>query len=174
MGFMKEMKIMVIENFFEHLNEFLNEIQNVKLYDLETYNKKFNQKETWPGLRSNSLIIENKFLFFLILQNLKKVCFLDKYRLEMFIHLRRNEDFSKDWIHKDNNDYAFLVYLNKTNLDSGTYLYDDANNIVADIKYVQNRFIIYNGSYSHKGYGHFGNNTIDGRLTLNGFLNEIK
>ena len=92
----------------------------------------------------------------------------------MFIHLRRKEDIDKDWIHKDNDDYAFLIYLNNTNLDSGTYLYDDANNVSTDIKYVQNRFVMYNGLYSHMGYGHFGNDTNNGRLTLNGFLNLKK
>ena len=171
------MKTIVIENFLPHLKEFLNEIQNIKLYDLETFNNKFHtpkQKVTWPGLRSNSLIVENKFLFFLVLENLKKIYFLEKYSVEMFIHLRRKEDIDKDWIHKDNDDYAFLIYLNNTNLDSGTYLYDDANNVSTDIKYVQNRFVMYNGLYSHMGYGHFGNDTNNGRLTLNGFLNLKK
>jgi hypothetical protein len=168
------MKTLIIENFLTHLKEFLNEIQNIKLYDLETFNNKFNCSNTWPGLRSGPLIVENKFLFFLILENLKKVYFLEKYSVEMYIHLRREEDIYKDWIHKDKADYSFLIYLNNTNLNSGTYLYDDVNNVSTDIKYVQNRFVIFNGSYSHMGYGHFGNNSNNGRLTLNGFLNLKK
>jgi hypothetical protein len=168
------MKTLIIENFLPHLKEFLTEIQNIKLYDLETFKNKYKSSDTWPGLRSDSLITENKFLFFLILENLKKVYFLEKYSIEMFIHLRREEDINKDWVHKDPCDYSFLIYLNNTNFNSGTYLYDDINNVSTDIKYVQNRFVIYNGSYSHMGYGHFGNNTNNGRLTLNGFLNLKK
>ena len=76
-------------------------------------------------------------------------------------------------MHKDEADYAFLIYLNETNLKSGTYLYDENHNVIADIKYVQNRFVIYSGSYNHMGYGHFGNSKENGRLTLNGFLNVV-
>jgi hypothetical protein len=43
-----------------------------------------------------------------------------------------------------------------------------------DAKYVQNRFIIYNGSYNHMGYGHFGESPENGRLTINGFLRVVE
>jgi hypothetical protein len=172
MGSLKELKkqSLVIEEFLPNLQYYLTEIYNIPMYEQEEHNKKFNTKSNFPGKRSNSLFLENKFLFFLILQNLKKVSFLKKYSVNIFLHLRRNEDFFKDWIHKDNDDYAFLIYLNETNLNSGTYLYDENNNIISDFKYVQNRFVIYNGDYNHMGYGHFGNLPENGRLTINGFL----
>ena len=158
----------MIDDFLPNLKEYLSEIYKIPMYEKEEYNKKINLKTNFPGKRSNSLFVDNKFLFFLILQNLEKVSFLKKYSLDIFLHLRRNED--KDWIHKDSDDYSFLIYLNETNLNSGTYLYDENDNITSDIKYVQNRFVIYNGSYYHMGYGHFGNLPENGRLTLNGFL----
>ena len=173
MGTLKELnkQILVIEEFLPNLKHYLTEIYKIPLYEQEEFNKKFNLKNDFPGKRSNSLNAENKFLFFLILQNLEKVSFLKKYSLDIFLHLRRQEDSSKDWIHKDVAvDYAFLIYLNKTNLNSGTYLYDEDNNIISDIKYIQNRFIIYNSLYNHMGYGHFGDSSENGRLTLNGFL----
>ena len=91
----------------------------------------------------------------------------------MYVHLRKLEDNDKDWIHKDPEDFAFLIYLNETNLKSGTYLYDEGG-MISDIKYIQNRFFIYSGSYDHMGYGHFGNNAKNGRLTLNGFIKIMK
>jgi hypothetical protein len=164
-------QILVIEEFLPNLKNYLTEIYKIPLYNQMEFNKKFNATDTWPGERSNSLLVDNKFLFFLILQNLKKASFLEKYNLDIFLHLRKQEDFYKDWIHKDKMDYSFLIYLNETNLNSGTYLYDENNNVISDIKYVQNRFVIYNGSYNHMGYGHFGDSSENGRLTLNGFLN---
>ena len=164
---------LIIEEFLPNLSHYLKDIYNIPLYNQEEFNNKFNLKQTWPGKRSSSLNLENKFLFFLILQNLEKVSFLKKYSLDIFLHLRREEDFLKDWIHKDTSDYAFLIYLNPTNLNSGTYIYDENNNIISDVKYVQNRFVIYNGSYNHMGYGHYGNSPENGRLTINGFL-DIK
>ena len=115
------------------------EIYKIPLYEPEEY-KRVNINTNWPGKRSFSLFSENKFLYFLILQNLHKVSFLKKYTLDLFLHLRREQDYSKDWIHTDNDDYAFLIYLNKTNLNSGTYLYDENKNIISDIKYNQQKF----------------------------------
>jgi hypothetical protein len=167
-------QILVIEEFLPNLKHYLTEIYKIPLYGQQEHNKKFNCKSTFPGKRSSSLYVSDKFLFFLILQNLKKISFLNKYNLDIYLHLRRQEDFFKDWIHKDTSDYAFLIYLNATNLNSGTYLYDEEGNIVSDIRYVQNRLVIYNGSYNHMGYGHFGDSCENGRLTLNGFLNIHK
>jgi len=177
MGIIKneEKKLLIIDNFLPYLKEYLFEIYKTPLYEPEEYKKIENYAGNWPGKRSLSLFTKNKFLFFLILQNLYKVPFLKKYALDIFLHLRREQDSLKDWIHKDiEDDYAFLIYLNETNLNSGTYLYDENNNITSDIKYVQNRFVIYNGSYNHMGYGHFGNSPENGRLTLNGFLRVIE
>jgi hypothetical protein len=176
MGIIKieEKKLLMIDDFLPHLKEYLPEIYKIPLYELEEYKKIGNKSETWPGKRSLTLFLENKFLFFLILQNLDKVPFLKRYVLDLHLHLRREQDLLKDWVHKDQEDYAFLIYLNETNLNSGTYLYDENNNIISDIKYVQNRFVIYNGSYNHMGYGHFGNSPENGRLTLNGFLRVVE
>jgi hypothetical protein len=176
MGTLKteEKKFLIIENFLPNLKEYLTEIYKITLYENKEYIEKFNY-ETWPGKRSNYLFDENKFLFFLITQNLNKVYFIKKYTLKLFLHLRRQEDSLKDWIHKDlDTDYAFLIYLNDTNLNSGTFLYDEEKNMIADIKYVKNRFVIYNGSYNHMGYGHFGESPENGRLTINGFLKVVE
>lgn len=170
MGFV-DRKILVIENFLPNLDRYLEEIYKIDLYHEEEYNKKFNCKQKWPGERSNLLNLESPFLFFLILQNLNKVDFIKKFSLELFLHFRGKEFLNKDWIHTDSYcDYSFLIYLNKDNFDSGTYIYDNNKKMIADIKYVQNRFVIFSADYNHMGYGHFGENKKEGRLTINGFL----
>tara|TARA_A100001015_G_C14950754_1_gene696640 strand:- start:1195 stop:1449 length:255 start_codon:yes stop_codon:yes gene_type:complete len=78
----------------------------------------------------------------------------------------------KDWIHKDDvkSQFSGLVYLSPTNLESGTRFYDDKENEIADIKFVQNRFVFFNGNYNHMSIGNHGTNIENGRLTLNAFF----
>ena len=52
-------------------------------------------------------------------------------------------------------------------------LYDENENVINDIKFVKNRYIMYSGSYKHMAYGHHGSSIEDGRLTLNIFFNRI-
>jgi len=164
-------KILIIDNFLPNLEYYLNELHKIPLFEPNEFNLKFNSKQHFPGKRSNLLNIVNPFFFSLILQNLEKVSFLKKYSLDLYLHLRRKEDIDKDWIHQDITDYSFLIYLNETNSNSGTYFYDEGQkNLIADIKYVQNRFVIFNSSYNHMGYGHFGTTSENGRLTTNGFV----
>ena len=51
-----------VENFFPRLDLILPEIKKIKLYSEDEYNKFYNTKESWPGLRSKNLIEENIFL----------------------------------------------------------------------------------------------------------------
>ena len=162
------------ENFFPDINLVLNEIKNMELYNQETFNKRNNDKQTWPGFRSDLLsYTHHPALLGLLLLSCSNLKLKIKIKeLTAYIHLRTQEDNQKDWIHTDSCQYSLLVYLNKTNLNSGTKIFDNNNNEINDIKYVQNRAILYNGSYRHMGYGHFGDSVDDGRLTLNLFFNE--
>ena len=90
-------------------------------------------------------------------------------KFHCFIHFRGDD--SGDWIHCDNEALAGIIYINPTNLTSGTKLYNDSE-CVTDIKYVQNRLLMYSGAYPHQGYGHFGTDKEQGRLTINLFLDE--
>jgi|TARA_B100000035_G_scaffold108225_1_gene91832 hypothetical protein len=163
-----------VENFFPRLDLILPEIRKIKLYSEDEYNKFYDTKESWPGLRSKNLIEENIFLYDYVnyLLTTKKLMTKGSYKITSNIHLRLQDDNKKDWIHKDKCDLAALIYLSDTNFNSGTYLYDDNGSIINDIKFLQNRCILYSAQYSHKGYGHHGINVHDGRLTLNLFLNE--
>jgi hypothetical protein len=164
-------KIIIIEDFLPNLNFFLNNIYEINTYNLEEFNKKFNLTQNWPGERSDTLDKCSPFLFYLIIQNLNKIEFLKNFTLKIYLHLRTEIDLSKDWIHKDEaEDYAFLIYLNKDNFNAGTYIYNDKQELVADIKYVQNRLVMYNANYFHAAYGCYGSDEKNGRLAITGFV----
>jgi|TARA_R100001015_G_C4519043_1_gene88555 hypothetical protein len=166
-----------VENFFPRLDILIPEIKKFKFLDKNEHNKDCKEIANWPGLRTKNLETENVFLYeyinTLIFFNYK-IFDLGAYHIKTFAHLRLKEDDDKDWIHKDSEDYAGLIYLGDTNLNAGTRLYDEKSNIINDIKYVKNRAIFYSGSYPHKGYGHFGSSVQDGRLTLNVFITKAK
>ena len=76
---------------------------------------------------------------------------------------------TKDWPHKDSSRYALIVYLSKTNLNSGTVFYNDKREVITDISFVNNRAILFNGQIPHKSKLNYGEDS-DIRLTLNGFF----
>jgi hypothetical protein len=160
-----------VEGFFPRLDVLIPEIKKFKFYNQDNHN----ESGTWPGYRTKNLETENIFLYeyinTLALVN-HKILEPGTYFIKSYFHLRLKEDNEKDWIHRDEDDYAGLVYLGDTNLNAGTKLYDTNNNVINDIKYVKNRAVFYSGSYLHKGYGHFGSNVQDGRLTLNLFIKK--
>jgi hypothetical protein len=168
------MKLIQEENFFPNLNFILPEIKKIKLYSSEEYEKLENEKANWPGLRSKVLTTTNPIFHEYITSIIYKKKLLDKglWEISSFIHLRLKEDNIKDWVHKDSFNFAALIYLSKTNFNSGTYLFDDNNNLINDIKFVSNRFIMYDGQYNHIGYGHHGDSIENGRLTINLFINK--
>ncbi len=166
-------KLILIDNFLPQLNFILPKIIETPLYELNEYKSKFPSFGHWPGKRSQSLIVENPILYAYVMETiLNKVDILKNknFNCLMFLHLRRNEDAQKDWIHTDPHTFSALIYLNETNLNSGTKIYNDKKEETTDIKYIQNRFFMFNGNYNHMGYGHFGENSNNGRLTFNLFI----
>jgi len=168
------MRLIQEDNFFPNLNLILPEIKKIKLYNLKQFSK-LHEKGDWPGHRSLPIIETNPSLYLYVnhLMSEKKLIPEGKYSISTFLHLRLQEDLKKDWIHKDDDNLAALIYLSHTNKDSGTYLYDENKNIINDIKFIQNRFIMYDANYNHMGYGHHGSSIEDGRLTLNLFIRRV-
>ena len=175
---MNYLKHIIIDNFFDNFNLIENEFKKIPLYNLEEFNKKFIDQQNWPGSRSNYISEESPFLFNLFNKEFNvKVGDLFKeinISIKSHIHLRLESDSIKDWIHRDSENFIYtcLVYLSKTNLNSGTYLYSEDNHIVSDIKFIQNRAIFFDARYLHSAYGHHGSSIDDGRLTLNVFYEK--
>ena len=162
-----------IDGFFPRLDHIMPEIKKINLYNHKDYSDKFVCDSNWPGLRSGNFA-ETKPIFWNYITNLlfqNNLINNGLYNISAQLHLRLNEDNEKDWIHKDDEYiYSILIYLSDTNLESGTYLYDENENIINDIKFVKNRLIMFSSQYKHKGYGYYGTNIDDGRLTLNIFV----
>tara|TARA_B100000902_G_C26894542_1_gene709060 strand:+ start:66 stop:644 length:579 start_codon:yes stop_codon:yes gene_type:complete len=183
-------KFMVVENFFGNFEQIKDEFKEIPRYSY--YNHPFikpkleemkeKQKETgqgyfWPGARSEDLKKGNRFLTALFLKEFEHKMggfFHEKLSFMIYTHLRLDNDKAQDFPHKDSPDsiYSLLVYLSDTNLKSGTRLYDDVGNEVADIKFVQNRAIIFSSEYTHEAINNHGTDQNNGRLTLNVFWND--
>ena len=175
------MKFMVVENFFNNFSQIEDEFKKIQRYDYEKHpdikpklgNKEF-LKYKWPGQRSEDLKKTNKFLTALFLKEYEekfKDFFDEKLGFAIYTHLRLSDTNKDDFLHKDTPDstYSLLVYLSETNLNSGTKLFDDFDKEVADIKFVQNRAVIFDSRYTHLANNNHGDNEDNGRLTLNVF-----
>ena len=169
------MKLTQEENFFPNLDLILPQIKKIPLYNPIEYEKLEKQKGNWPGLRSQHLTVSCPLLHELILNLIlrKKLFEKGKWEIDTFLHMRLQEHGIQDWIHTDPCEFAGLIYISDTNLSSGTKLYDEDENVVNDIKFVKNRYVMYSGRYKHMGYGHHGSSIEDGRLTLNMFLKRM-
>ena len=175
---MYKQDIVIVDNFFDDFNVIKNHFTKLSFFKREDYKPRPNEKMgNWPGLRTGHLIDTEPFLFNLFLKNLyEKVHYLPEFNLSSYLHCRLEEDEKKDWIHTDDeySDYSGLVYLSNTNFNSGTTFYDEKDNLVADIKFVQNRFVFFKGKIRHRSTGNHGTTLENGRLTLNAFFNWIR
>ena len=132
---------------------------------------------SWPGKRSEDLKFSNKFFTGLFLNEFRNKFnnfFESHYDFKIYTHLRVEEDNKGEFIHKDSPDadYSMLVYLSQTNLASGTSLYDHNDKLITDVKFIQNRALIFDSRYSHAAINNHGTGIEDGRLTLNIFWKE--
>ena len=173
------MDAIIVDNFFDNFRLIENKFKEAKLYSLSEYNKKFKKEkkfyESWPGKRSSPLIDYNPFLYNLILKE-----FFTKFRIgqnrvicDATINLRLQKDDKHDWIHTDSGEgytHTLMVYLSKTNLSSGTVLYDHNKQPTTTIGFVQNRALLFNANIWHRSLNNHGSSIDDGRLTLNCFL----
>jgi hypothetical protein len=165
------MKHVVIDNFFDDFKNIENHFKKIKLYPLSEYKKKIDQEANWPGHRSDLLHKTEPFLFALYNKQFKEKFNMiqGSYKVDSVIHLRENN--KNEFVHRDNNynrEYTCLVYLSKSNPDSGTYLLSEDNQIITDVKFVQNRAFLFDSRYLHTAYGNH-----KGRLTLNCFYKKV-
>ena len=170
-------KAIIQDNFFSNFNNIKDSFKKIPLYDLKTYNKNISTKpENWPGKRSANIFKINPFLFNLIIKEMYEKfgqILPPNIIMSSFVHLRLSEDEGKDWIHTDKTcgDWSLLVYLSKTNLNSGTCLYEKENEKPSTtVNFVQNRAFLFDSSILHKSLHNHGDNIENGRLTLNCFI----
>jgi hypothetical protein len=161
------MIVIVQDQFFPDIEQARTWALSVPLYTQEEYNARFDRAETWPGRRSERLADCHPELNQLIHQCVWRIPQMNTARFHCVVHFRPQG--SEDWIHQDQEPLAGVCYINHTQLTSGTQLYTDEGEPHVDLKYVQNRLILYSGSYPHQGYGHWGVHPAEGRTTINLF-----
>jgi hypothetical protein len=164
----------IIENFFDNFCTLENEFKKIPLFSINDY--KNTSGVTWPGKRSDSLFKSNIFLWQLVVKEIMQKSESEKLKYKSWnahsvIHLRLDEDNEKDFIHTDPDDLTIIIFLSKTNLNSGLNLYNEEKQETVNIKFVQNRAVIFDSKRFHKSSLNFGENIDNGRLTLNCFIN---
>ena len=165
--------ITVIDNFLptEVFQAAHNETKNCdfKAVTSEMQKEGFN----WPGVRSSALKTINPLLDASITSALVSfyLPFTNRaFNYTQYAHLRVGEDNESDFIHTDNgDDFAWLIYMSETNLDSGTKFYTEDEYEHNFVRFVQNRFIIFDCRIKHMAFNNYGKDFNDGRLTINGF-----
>lgn len=176
--FQKKSTILIIDDFFDQFDWYEEAFKKIPMFEQFNHPQResFAEGTKWPGKRSEELFLTNPFVagifyktfvehLFFLKENTNLVYFL-------YTHLRGDNTDKEDYIHTDSSDLSCLVYLSKTNLDSGTCFYDEKNNVIADVAFVQNRAVIFHAGIPHKSKLNYGSSTENGRLTLNAFISN--
>jgi len=177
---MNSSQINVEYNFLPNIDKFYNLTKKIPVFSFSEHpeiNPKEDMKQNiWPGMRSNLLHKEEKFLEFFMLElaiNKFKINVEKYYKVASYIHVRFDKDNETDFIHIDKGRDNLLLYLSPTNLDSGTSFYaDDKKTLITDITFVQNTAIFFDGSIYHGSKNNFGTDIENGRMTMNMFFEK--
>jgi len=135
----------------------------------------FNSSGKFPGLRSDSADVEY--------QSMIKKKITDIFNRE-FIYRKDRDCFrfqlcldgDSTWIHKDDTDWAGVLYLTpNAPINSGTGIFDSDNNLITMVGNLYNRAVFYRGTLYHRSVlPGFGKTLKDGRLTQVFFFDEIQ
>ena len=174
------LKSIVVDNFFENIDEVYNHVKKIETYDWKNYPKELEAPEgtiiEWPGYRSTQLAGKDDWLLEKFSQGFKEHftgLIRGQVGLHIFSHLRLDEHNEKNFIHTDvPHMYSMLVYLSPTNLNSGTDLYNENDEMITSFKFVQNRAVLFSSSYKHRAINNHGTDVNNGRLTLNIFMDK--
>jgi len=170
--------IQVKYNFLPFVEDTYNIVKNnLKFFSYENHKQSQFQGENkvrWPGLRTDELSENNPFLYLLIIGEAKKNLnfnIRDYEKIDIFIHLRLKEDNSKDFIHQDSTD-TLLIYLSPTNLKSGTNFYNLNHQKIAEVSFLQNTAVFFDGEINHCSFKNYGDSIENGRMTINMFCHK--
>ena len=164
-------------NFIPYIDQVYSLCKNkISLFKVEDHPELKNQETTdsWPGKRSLNLSEVEPFLYLHLMHLIKNnfnLVFSNYSSMDAYVHLRLKDDDAADWIHTDTGD-TMLIYLSPTNLSSGTSFYSDDEKEITTVKFVQNSVLFFNGQIKHKSISNYGENSEDGRMTINIFCKK--
>ena len=135
----------------------------------------------YPGLKTDEFSRVNPLLDSFILKQVDAAdtwFTKNTYVVNQYAHLRLDGDDSEEFIHQDfPHDWAYVVYISDTNLESGTKMYKSLQDSIEDeitfTKFVENRIILFDVGVPHMAWGNHGKDLEDGRLTINGFCKYL-
>ena len=96
-----------------------------------------------------------------------------RWKMSVNTHLRLDEDEEQIIYIRIYDDWTMIVFLSETNLKSGLSIYDKNKQETQNIKFVQNRAVLFNGKQFHRSSLNYGDSIDNGRLTLNCFINFL-
>lgn len=167
------MQYIIIDNFFPHLYGIVDELKNREHFDKSHHPE--DNAGNWPGKRSLNYAESDPILTHLFLTLAENA--LPKWEsFSLYTHWRFASDANSDWVHYDGGLCTGLVYLSNTNLNSGTQFWSDDPNhnknaqVILDVPFVQNRFVLFFGNPAHCSKMNYGTNEDDGRFTMNLFM----
>lgn len=170
--------LIVIDDFFQQweLGVIEKELNKSKFFNLKDHPS--NQGNTkYPGCRTDVFARVNPLLDSFIINRLdatQTIFTSQPYNVDQYAHLRLDDDNEEEYIHQDKPfDWAFLIYISETNLESGTKIYKSLKSKKDEetlfVKFVQNRLVLFDVNVPHMAWGNHGKSIKDGRLTINGF-----
>lgn len=147
----------IVDNFLDNPDIVRQSVLNIPFINLGIF----------PGIRSDAADEEYQKM---IKSKFEKILGTDK------IKFRRDRDCfrfqlcftdSETWIHKDDTDWAGVLYLNPdADVNAGTGIFDQNENLVTIIGNVYNRLVLYRGDLFHRSLiSGFGSDVKTGRLT---------
>jgi len=180
----------IIDNFFDNFELVETEFKKIPLYSMKDFPEEhrgilsdridadgYKQRILWPGQRSVMLGVKHPSVLQLTERIIQKSgderLKNTNWGMTVQLHLRLHEDEEKDYIHTDRDSLSMIVYLSKTNLKSGTNIYNTDDEVTTNIKFVQNRAVIFDCNQKHRSSLNYGDNIDNGRLTLNCIINFL-
>ena len=178
---MGQIVLIVVDNFFDDrlfksVYDEINRLEFVGVKDDSEVTGENAEKVWYPGVRTRLLNEVSPLLDAVIVRQLDNIStpFTTKaYNYYQKAHLRLEKDNEGEFIHTDNADWAYLIYMSKTNLESGTKFYTDDEKETDFVRFVQNRLVLFDCNIKHMAFKNHGKDINDGRLTINGICDYV-
>ncbi len=151
-----EVNTIIIDNFLDNPDKVRESVLNIP----------FIHTGIFPGIRSDAADESYQEMIRTKLQKIidKNITFRrdrDCFRFQLCL------DGSETWIHKDDTEWAGVLYLTpNADINSGTGIFDEDKNLITMIGNVYNRLVLYKGNLLHRSIiPGFGDSVESGRLT---------
>ena len=198
--------VFVLDNFldpffFKIVDE---EIRKMKFYTMDNdphilnnYDEGSIKKTIYPGSRTEDMSKAHPLLDYYLIRQIERSgspFVKGNWEQNKYAYLRLADDEKMEYRHTDSAyDWAYLIYMSATNLDSGTKFFeseevenlsgeittgvnvkdevDTLAGVTDQIAFIQNRLVMFDCNVPHRAWGDHGTTFEDGRLTINGFGN---